>query len=144
MHSLCIWIFEINNVEVGMCVLFKLVAFASHTMVCGKTIPEDLHWVIIQLGSRTTMMEDEIAMYTDISAHSICKVLAFFWHTGGVDFPQKQIAPPQLHKSLCDYDIEVCVTPFCAIVDQTTLMSSGSRQLWKTCLISTSMNYVRS
>jgi transcription initiation factor IIE alpha subunit len=97
-------------------------------MVHGKTIPEDLHWVVIRLGSGTTMMEDEIAMYTDISARSVRKILAFFRRAGGIDFPQKRIAPPQLHKSLCDYDIEVCITPSPAIVDQTTLMSSGSRQ----------------
>jgi len=62
------------------------------------------------------MTEDEIAMYTDISVRSVRKILAFFRRTGGADFPQK-LAPPQLHKTLCDYDIEVCITPFFAIVD---------------------------
>ena len=81
-------------------------------MAHGKTIPEDIHWIVIRLGSGTTMTEDEIAMYTNISARSIHKILAFFQHAGGVDFPQEQIAPPQLHKTLCDYDIEVCITPF--------------------------------
>ena len=64
------------------------------------------------------MTEDEIAMYTDISVCSVRKILTFFQHTGGVNFPKKQIAPPQLHKSLCDYDIEVYITLFFAIVDQ--------------------------
>jgi transcription initiation factor IIE alpha subunit len=95
-----------------------LVLLPLYFMARGKTIPEDLHWVVIRLGSGTTMTEDEIAMYTDISVRSVRKILAFFRRTGGVDFPQKQIAPPQLHKSLCDYDIEVCITPFFAIVDQ--------------------------
>jgi transcription initiation factor IIE alpha subunit len=94
------------------------VAFVFHAMVRGKTIPEDIHWIIIRLGSGTTMTEDEIAMYTDISVRSVRKILSCFRRTGGVNFPKKQIAPPQLHKSLCDYDIEVCITPFFAIVDQ--------------------------
>lgn len=63
------------------------------------------------------MTEDEIAMYTGIGVRSVRKILAFFRRTGCVDFPQK-LAPPQLHKTLCDYDIEVCTTPFLAIVDQ--------------------------
>ena len=81
-------------------------------------LPEDFHWVVIRLGSGTTMTEDEIAMYTDISVRSVRKILTFFQRTGGVNFPKKQIAPPQLHKSLCDYDIEVYITLFFVIVDQ--------------------------
>jgi len=81
------------------------------SMTRGKTIPEDIHWIVIRLGSGTTMNEDEIAMYTDIGVRSVRKILAFFRRTGGVDFPQK-LAPPQLHKTLCDYDIEVRITPF--------------------------------
>jgi hypothetical protein len=77
----------------------------------GKAIPEVIHWIVIWLGT-TTMTEEEIAMYTDISAHSMHRILTYFRDTGGVKFPQKQIAPPQLHKTLCDYDIEVSITPF--------------------------------
>ena len=42
-------------------------------MARGKTIPEDIHWIVVRLGSGTTMTEDEIAMYTDISVRSVRK-----------------------------------------------------------------------
>jgi hypothetical protein len=74
-----------------------------------RAIPEVVHWIIIQLGT-TTMTKEDIAMYTDVSVCSVRKILTYFWDTGGVNFAQKQIAPPQLHKSLCDYDVEVCTT----------------------------------
>ena len=100
-----------KRMDTGTCLLLPLY-FTVHPMVRGKTIPEDLHWVVIQLESETTMTEDEIAMYTDISVRSVRKILTFFQCTGSVNFPKKQIAFPQLHKLLCDYDIKVYITLF--------------------------------
>ena len=72
----------------------------------GKAIPELVHWIIIRLG--TTMSEDDIAMYTDVSVRSVRRILTYFKHTGQVNVPEKQISGPQLHKTLCDFDVQVC------------------------------------
>jgi transcription initiation factor IIE alpha subunit len=71
----------------------------------GKAIPEAVHWIIIRLG--TAMSDDDIAMYTDVSVRSVRRILVYFRRTGQVNLPQKTAAP-QLHKALCDYDIQAC------------------------------------
>ena len=74
-------------------------------MANGKTIPEVVHWIIIRLS--TTMLAEDIAMYTDVSLRSVQRILSYFTRTGGVNFPNRLTQKPQLHRTLCDYDIQV-------------------------------------
>ena len=77
----------------------------SELMGRGKAIPDAVRWIIIRLS--TTMTGDDISMYTDVSTRSVRKIIAHFKQTGDVERPQQM--NPRLHKSLCDYDIEVLV-----------------------------------
>jgi hypothetical protein len=72
-------------------------------MAVGKAIPETVHWIVIRLS--TIMSVDDIAMYTDISVCSVKRILGHFRKTGDINVPKR--LRPQLHKSLCDYDIQV-------------------------------------
>jgi hypothetical protein len=74
----------------------------------GKRIPEEVRWIIIRLS--TTMTEEEVAMYTDVSVRTVRKILAYFRQTGGVEGPKQII--PRAHNALCEYDILVRITPF--------------------------------
>ena len=76
-------------------------------MVRGKPISEEIRWVVIWLSM--VMSPDDVAMYTDLSVHSIKNILLYFKCLEGVDVPK--CLKPQLHRSLCDYDgryIVVC------------------------------------
>jgi transposase len=72
-------------------------------MGSGKRVPEAIRWIIIRLGA--TMTEEEVSMYTDIGVRTVRKILAHFKRTGAVEEPKQKI--PQLHRGLCDYDIQV-------------------------------------
>jgi transposase len=74
------------------------------TMTQGKAIPKVVHWIIIRLS--TTVSTEDIAMYTDVSLRSVKKILSHFKQTGDVNVPKR--LKPQLHRALCDYDIQVC------------------------------------
>jgi hypothetical protein len=73
-------------------------------MVAGKPIPEEVHWIVIRLS--ISMEPKEISMYTDLGLCSVRKILAHFRKTGDVNVPKR--LRPQIHRSLCDYDIQVC------------------------------------
>jgi hypothetical protein len=73
-------------------------------MAKGKAVLEVVHWIIICLS--TIMTEDEISMYTNVGMRSVQKILSYFKQTSDVNVPQWMKC--QIHKSLCDYDIEVC------------------------------------
>ena len=73
-------------------------------MVSGKAISEDIQWIIIRLSA--IMDLHEISMYTDIGLHSVQKILSWFKRTGEVNVAKR--LQPQLHRVLCDYDIQVC------------------------------------
>ena len=75
-------------------------------MARGKAIPEVVHWIIIRLS--TILSAEEISMYTDVSTCKVSEIIAYFNQTGGVNLSHRSKC--QLHKMLCDYDIEVCST----------------------------------
>ena len=75
-------------------------------MARGKAIPEVVHWIIIRLS--TILSAEEISMYTDVSTHKVSEIIAYFNWTGGVNLSHHSKC--QLHKTLCDYNIEVCST----------------------------------
>jgi transposase len=72
-------------------------------MAKGKAVPKSIRWIVVRLS--TTMTEDEISMYTDIGVRTVQKILVHFKQTGNVGELQKM--RPQLHRSLCDFDIQV-------------------------------------
>lgn len=76
-------------------------------MVKGKAIPSVVHWIIICLS--TSMNEEEIAMYTDVSTQSVHKILANFKLTGSIIIPNSE--RPRVHRALCNYDVEVYFLP---------------------------------
>ena len=81
--------------------------FQPHTTIAmaqGKVIPKVVHWIIIHLS--TTMLAEDIAMYADVSLRSVKKILLYFKQTGDINVPKW--LKPQLHHTLCDYDIQVC------------------------------------
>lgn len=83
-------------------------------MANGKAISEAVQWIIIKLN--TTMSADEISMYTDVSVRKVHEIIKYFKQTGGLKVSRRSRA--QLHRTLCDYDIEVCETkllPKCMI-----------------------------
>ena len=73
-------------------------------MVKGKAIPSVVHWIIIRLS--TSMNEEEIAMYTDVSTRSVRKILTNFKSTGSIVVPDGERL--RVHRALCNYDVEVC------------------------------------
>ncbi len=77
----------------------------SHTQLMGqgKRISEEVRWIIIRLG--TTMTEEEVAMYANVSERTVHKILAHFKQTGSVEEPKQLI--PRAHQVLCEYDIQV-------------------------------------
>lgn len=82
-----------------------------YPMARGKAVSEAVQWIIIRLSAAMTV--DEVAMYTDLSTRTIKKILASFRRTGDVNVANK--ARPQLHRSLCDYDIQVCYGYICLV-----------------------------
>jgi hypothetical protein len=72
-------------------------------MVQGKPIPEVVQWIIIRMGA--TMSNVDISMYTEVSERKVRDILTYFKKTGGVNVPKR--LKPQLHRSLCDYDVQV-------------------------------------
>ena len=76
-------------------------------MARGKAIPEVIHWIIIHL--HTTMSVEDISMYTEISVCKVNEIIAYFKQTG--DAKISRCSKPQVHQTLCDYDIEVCSMP---------------------------------
>ena len=76
-------------------------------MVSGQAIPEAVHWIVIRLS--TAMTPEDVAMHTDLGLSSVKKILAYFRKTGGVNVPER--LKPQVHRSLCDYHVEVCGSP---------------------------------
>lgn len=77
-------------------------------MVAGKAIPESVQWIIIRLS--TIMAVDDIATYTDVGTRSVKRILAHFRQTGDVDIAKR--AGLHLHRTLCDYDIQVSTDSF--------------------------------
>ena len=75
-------------------------------MTRGKAISEAVRWIIIWLS--TAMSPEDIAMYTDLSLCSVKTILTYFRRTGGVDV-SKCLKTAQVHRSLRDEDIEVCI-----------------------------------
>jgi hypothetical protein len=74
-------------------------------MAQGKVIPEVVHWIIIRLA--TTMSAEEISMYTDVGMCKVNQILSHFKETGSVKLSRR--SKRQLHRTLCDFDIEVCI-----------------------------------
>jgi hypothetical protein len=72
-------------------------------MVQGKPVPESTHWIIIRLSS--TMSHEDVAMYTDVSVRKVKEIITYFKRTGDIDVPKR--LRPQLHRALCDYDVQV-------------------------------------
>jgi transposase len=52
------------------------------------------------------MSVDDIAMYTDIGKRSVIRILSYFKETGSIKTANQAVI--QGHRSLCDYDIQVC------------------------------------
>ena len=73
------------------------------TMPQGKSVSKEIQWIIVCLD--TTMSTDDIAMYTDLSERKVRDILAHFKQTGEVKSSNR--SRPKLHRTLCDYDIEV-------------------------------------
>jgi hypothetical protein len=89
---------------------------ATTKMPQGKAIPSVVHWIVVRLG--TTMSEEDIAMYTDISIRSVRKILSTFRLTGCVIAPKSE--RPKTHRSLNNYDVEVRVSlPNACLFSQT-------------------------
>jgi hypothetical protein len=72
-------------------------------MVQGQFVPEAVQWIVVRMGA--TMTRQDIAMYTDISVRKVSDILSHFNKTGEVKGSKG--LKPQLHRSLCDYDIQV-------------------------------------
>jgi hypothetical protein len=72
-------------------------------MVQGQFVSEAFQWIIVHMGA--TMAPQDIAMYTDVSMHKVRDILSHFNKTGEVKGSKG--SKPQLHCSLCDYDIQV-------------------------------------
>jgi len=73
-------------------------------MVQGKAIPEPVQWIVVRLS--TLMPLEEVCMYTDVSKRSVERIMAHFRRTGSIMVPASK-AKHQLHRALCDYDVEV-------------------------------------
>jgi hypothetical protein len=73
-------------------------------MARGKAIPEVVHWIVIRLS--TTMSAEQISMYTDVGVRKVNEILTHFKQTGDIKISRR--SEHRLHKTLCDYDIEVC------------------------------------
>ena len=69
----------------------------------GKSVSEEIQWIIVHLD--TAMSTDDIAMYTDLSECKVWDILAHFKQMGEVK--GSNCSRPKLHRTLCDYDIEV-------------------------------------
>jgi len=72
----------------------------------GKPVSEDVQWIVVRLG--TAMSADDIAMYADLSERKVKDILAHFKQTGEVKLEGSKRSRPKLHRTLCDYEIEVC------------------------------------
>jgi hypothetical protein len=96
-------------------------------MARGKAIHEAVHWIIIRLS--TVMTAEEISMYTDVGTRKINEIITYFKQNGGVNLSRR--SKYQLHRTLCDYDIEVCSTPSLstALFDRTLTIYSICLQL---------------
>ena len=75
-------------------------------MARGKATPEVVHWIIIRLG--TIMSAEEISMYTDVGVRKVNEILTYFKQTGSIKLSRR--SERQIHRTLCDYDIEVCMS----------------------------------
>jgi hypothetical protein len=75
----------------------------SLSMGQGKFIPENIQWIVIRLAS--TMSLEDTAMFTDVSASSIRRILAHFNETGNVITSKR--TKTQAAQALCDLDIQV-------------------------------------
>jgi hypothetical protein len=75
-------------------------------MAQGKAIPEVVQWIIIRLS--TMFSAEEISMYTDVGTRKVSGIIAHFNRTGDIILSCR--SKRQVHKTLCDYDIEVCST----------------------------------
>ena len=73
-------------------------------MAQGKAIPEDVQWIIIRLSA--VMPVEDISSFTDVGLRRVKGILSHFRQTGGVKVSSH--SKPQLHRNLCDYDIEAC------------------------------------
>ena len=76
-------------------------------MAQGKAIPEVVQWIIVRLS--TNMSADEISMYTDVGLRKVNEIIAYFNKTGDIKLSRR--SKRQLHRTLCDHDIEVSSTP---------------------------------
>ena len=83
------------------------VSFVHHQrsllMGQGKFIDENIQWIVIRLAS--TMSIEDTAMYSDVSASSIRRILAHFKETG--DVIKSKHSKRQVASTLCDLDIQV-------------------------------------
>ena len=77
-------------------------------MARGKAVPEVVHWIIIRLS--TIMSTEEISMYTDVGVRKVHEILTHFKQTGSIKLSRR--SKHQLHRTLCDYDIEVHIRLF--------------------------------
>ena len=69
----------------------------------GKRVSEETQWIIVHLS--TAMSAVDVAMYTDLSERKVKDILAHFKQRGEVK--GSNCSRPKLHRTLCDYDIEV-------------------------------------
>jgi hypothetical protein len=77
-------------------------------MVQGQAVPEVVQWIIVRLS--VTMPVEDIAMYTDVGQRTVKKIISHFRRTG--DISTRKPKPPTLHRTLCDFDIEV----YCSLI----------------------------
>jgi hypothetical protein len=75
-------------------------------MARGKATPDVVRWIIIRLS--TIMSAEEISMYTDVGVRTVNEILAYFKQTGSIK-PSRR-SERQIHRLLCNYDIEVCIS----------------------------------
>jgi transposase len=73
------------------------------TMPQGKQVSDEIQWIVVRLN--TAMSTDDIAAYTDLSERKVRDILVHFKQTGEVKGSNH--SRPKLHRTLCDYDIEV-------------------------------------
>jgi transcription initiation factor IIE alpha subunit len=73
-------------------------------MVQGKPISEEVQRIVVRLSA--VMNVDEISAYTEVSVRSVRSILGYFRETGHIKTNKDPAI--QLHRVLCDYDIQVC------------------------------------
>ena len=86
-------------------------------MVQGKATLEPVQWIIIRLAGM--MPIEDVCMYTDLSKHTVKKILAHFWQTGGVEVPASR-AKHHLHRAYLTMMLRLAVVIQIAFLSNLT------------------------